>query len=389
MLSAVKERNISITVLLRHTLSVGALYMDIEDTSDFCSFVFFYTQKSITKGDKFMAHYFATVLPGLEIVLENEIQEKIADVKLQSLERGKVYFTSNLPLEALMVLRTADNLYKLIHRFQVGPHKVHLADIENEINQCDHLDQSGMMSYKVNASRMGKHTYSRFDAAEAASRGITRRNSRLQPRMDGTHEVEFRLDIHHDDVVFSLKLTDAKFRYRTEVRKFSHAALRPTVAHALVRLSHPEVTDVFVDPFCGSGTILAERLAYPYFQIEGGDLSKEAVKVSFENIGSHERVKIHHWDARQLSIDSGYIDKIVTNLPFGRQTAADQNLSELYGDVFKEMIRVLKKNGSALCLTDADNALVTAAERVQWSYSKLMTLSLKGLHPSLYLLNKQ
>lgn len=340
-----------------------------------------------------MAHFFATVLPGLEDVLKNEIQLKIADAKLQSLERGKVYFTSKLPIEALTVLRSADNLYKLIHRFQVGPHKIHLSNMEQEIYRCDlssaYLNRSGPISFKVNASRVGKHTYSRFDAADAAARGIARRDSRYRHEMDGTHEVEFRLDIHHDDAVFALRLTDASFRYRKEGRMFAHAALRPTVAHALVLLSNPEETDVFMDPCCGSGTILSERLVYPYVQIEGGDLSKEAVEAAVENIGGHRRVKVHRWDARQLPVDSGSIHKIVTNLPFGRQIAADEHIPGLYCDIFKEMRRVLSKNGRVLCLTDADAALQLAAERVQFYCSKETTLRLKGLHPTLYSLQKQ
>ncbi|MFC5649897.1 methyltransferase domain-containing protein [Paenibacillus solisilvae] len=339
-----------------------------------------------------MAHYFATVLPGLEFVLKNEIQVKIADATIQSLERGKVYFKSKLPAEALMILRTADNLFKLIHRFKVGPHKIHLAAIKQEISQFDlswaYWKRSGIISYKVNASRIGKHTYSRFEAAEAAAQGIAKGNSRCQASA-GMHEMEFRLDINEVDAVFALRLTDASFRYRKEERRFTQAALRPTVAHALVWLSNPEETDIFVDPCCGSGSILSERITYPYFQIEGGDLSIEAVEASTENTGNHNQVRIHRWDARQLPLDAGYIDKMVTNLPFGRQIAADENLPGLYYDIFKEMKRVLNKNGNILCLTDADAALQIAAERVQVTYSKEMTISLKGLHPTLYALKKQ
>jgi hypothetical protein len=63
-----------------------------------------------TKEKQEVAHLFATVLPGLEYVLENEIRVKITDAKIEHLERGKVFFASDLPADALMVLRTADNL---------------------------------------------------------------------------------------------------------------------------------------------------------------------------------------------------------------------------------------------------------------------------------------
>jgi len=358
---------------------------------DCCSFAFFYTQIRKYEGEIEVAHFFATVLPGLEYVLENEIRYKIADAKRVTLERGKVFFTSSLPVGALMVLRTADNLYRLIHRFRVGPHKIHLAGIEQEISRLElswlYGNRSGPVSFKVNASRMGKHTYSRFEAAEAAARGI--REARYRHDKAGTHEVEFRLDICHEEAVFALRLTDASFRYRKEARSFTRAALRPTIAHALVWLSKPEAMDVFVDPCCGSGTIVSERLAYPYFQIKGGDLSEEAVASAVENVGFHDRVEIRRWDARRLPIDAGYADKIVTNLPFGQQISTDEDIATLYQAVFKEMKRVLKKNGFALCLTDANAALQTAAEQIGFSWCKETTLSLKGLHPSIYLLKKQ
>ncbi|TNJ67772.1 methyltransferase domain-containing protein [Paenibacillus hemerocallicola] len=340
-----------------------------------------------------MAHLFATVLPGLEYVLENEIRVKITDAKIENIERGKVFFTSDLPADALMVLRTADNLYESIHRFRVGPHKIHLIGIEKEISQldlsCSSRNRSEPVSFNVNASRKGKHTYSRFEAAEAAARGIAKRNAFCRHEIAGTHDIEFRLDIDHEEAMFALRLTDAAFRYRKNARSFTNAALRPTIAHALVWLSSPEPTDVFVDPCCGSGTIVSERIAYAYSRICGGDLSKEAVAASLENVGIRDHVKIRHWDARRLPIEAGTVNKMVTNLPFGRQISSDELIPSLYQAVFKEMRRVLDKNGFVLCMTDADAALQTAARQVDFSCRKEAALSLKGLHPAIYRLEKQ
>lgn len=129
-----------------------------------------------------MTHYFATVLPGLEPMLENEIRVKLENVGNISIERGKVFFHSSLPAASLTVLRTADNLFKLIHRFMVGPHKQHLTGIDYELSRLDLSSvltkNRGRVRFKVNASSMGKHAYSRFDAADAAAKGITRYDSR-------------------------------------------------------------------------------------------------------------------------------------------------------------------------------------------------------------------
>ncbi|OZB96689.1 methyltransferase domain-containing protein [Paenibacillus sp. XY044] len=339
-----------------------------------------------------MPRYFFTVLPGLEEILADEMQAKISGVRIRNKVRGKVYFDSDLPEEHFQVLRTADNLYRFIHRFPVGPHKLHLHDIENEISRLDLSmilsASSGTISFKVNASRTGNHTYSRFDAAEAAELGIVRRNRLYRQDHSGGHQLEFRLDLVQEEAVFAVRLTDSAFRYRGKTREFTPAALRPTVAHALVWASRPETDDIFVDPCCGSGTVLSERCAYSHARIHGGDLSEEAVKAARANVGHPSCVHIKPWDAQRLPLDSGYAGKIVTNLPFGRQISSIACIPGLYEGVLREMKRVLKPGGLVVCLTDAGAPLQAAAEKAQLRLTTLAALRLKGLHPSIFLLEK-
>ena len=77
--------------------------------------------------------YLATVLAGLESVLQNEIEVKIADANAFETQRGKVFFRSADSPEQLLTLRSADNLYVLIDRFSVGPHRVHLRHLEDTV----------------------------------------------------------------------------------------------------------------------------------------------------------------------------------------------------------------------------------------------------------------
>ena len=65
----------------------------------------------------------------------------------------------------------------------------------------------------VNASRSGRHTFSRFDAAAAALEGLTLGRGYV-PGTKDAHDLHFRLDILGQDALFSLKLTDAAFRFR-------------------------------------------------------------------------------------------------------------------------------------------------------------------------------
>lgn len=353
-----------------------------------------------------MPLYRVTVLPGLEPVLIDEARVKLPLARIRMEGRGKVAIglESAADEHLLYQLRTADNLYRHLHRFSVGPHRSHLPDMERELARL-HLslpglllpgraagkEEAGSLSCKVNASRAGKHSYSRFEAAEAAERGLVRGDRRLRIAGEDRHELEFRLDIRDETAELSLRLTDASFRYRggIDARAIAPAALRPSVAHGLVWLSQPKRSDRWLEPCCGSGTLVFERAFYPYKRIEAGDSSSEAVRAAAIWTSGLARVRVREWDARHLPLDAGGIDKVAANLPFGRQVSAGADIPALYRDMLREFARVLAADGSAVCMTDACDPLERAADRNGLRCERLTTLSLKGLHPSVFRLTKR
>ncbi|MBT2217485.1 EmtA family 23S rRNA (guanine(2470)) methyltransferase [Virgibacillus dakarensis] len=335
-----------------------------------------------------MTLYFASVLPGLEYVLSNEINNKVSDSEIIQINRGKVFFTTAESFTCLSSLRSADNLFQVIDQFQIGPHKKHLSKISERISQLDldFIDHKDL--FWVNASRKGKQTYSRFEVAKKAMEGINKRYPDWNTGTSQNHQIEFRLDIEHHHVIFSHRLTEGTFRFRNQTRRFSRASLLPTVAHAMVWLSDPKSTDIFVDPCCGSGTILSERATYPVNQIVGGDISDVVTKIAKSNLDD-SKVQVNVWDARKLPFSTSYVDKIVTNLPFGRQISPDEDLELFNHHIMNEVCRVLKPNGRAVILSESVNQLVWEAKRLDLFCLESYSLSLKGLNPTLFVFEKQ
>jgi tRNA G10 N-methylase Trm11 len=90
------------------------------------------------------------------------------------------------------------------------------------------------------------------------------------------------------------------------------------------------------------------------------------------------------WDARRLPLARGAIDKVVTNLPFGRQILDQSQITALYVDFFAEARRVLAPDGLIVALTDQEQALLRAVERARMAARPLAAVSLKGLHPQIW-----
>lgn len=337
----------------------------------------------------------ATVLPGLESVAIDEITTKLPKASIVGVYRGRILFNTQPPFDHTTQLRSVDNIYMLIERFKVGPHKADLAQLCSTVAKIDLLPFAKWVSssldsptFVVNASKKGKMTYSRFDAADAAAEGILRRHPRWVKGQLDEHQLEFRLDIDQQDALFSLRMTAADFRFRGKQRLFTKAALRPTVAHALVWCSTPEPTDSFLDPFCGSGTLVCERMHYPAARICGSDISEEAISAARENVPlpHHTQAAFQRWDARNLPVDAKSITKIVTNLPFGRQILPHDDLSGLYADVLQEFKRILADDGAVYAITDQTDTLARAIATTGFQHEALATLSLKGTLPQLFCL---
>jgi 23S rRNA G2445 N2-methylase RlmL len=331
-----------------------------------------------------VAAYLLTVLPGLEGVAQSEAEAKLGGARVREAARGRIVLDASQAPETLLTLRTIDNVFALLGACRAGPHRADLTALaDGAVALLDEQDAQRPGTLWVNASRRGKHSYSRFDAAAAVSDAILRRRPRWRLGTPAEHTIELRLDVEDQRARLGRRVSPPTLRWRGRTRAFSTAALRPPVAHALVWLTDPHSRDVFLDPFCGSGTIVLERAAYDAQRIVGSDISADAISASRANArdAANARLELHEWDARHLPLEPGSVGAVATNLPFGRQVLDAAALPALYHEWAREMQRVLAPGGVVIALTERPEVVHAAVERTRLRAERVLTLSLKGLRP--------
>src|SRR5205085_10680436 len=127
------------------------------------------------------------------------------------------------------------------------------------------------------ARKSGTHTYLRVDAQRAVEGALCTRLPGLRLVADHA-EVEFWLSVVAREALVGIRLSTGRMRGHAHPFQSFLASLKPTVARAMVRLSHPRATDAVLDPLCGAGTLLIERaLAVEYSALYGGDRDPSAV----------------------------------------------------------------------------------------------------------------
>jgi 23S rRNA G2445 N2-methylase RlmL len=199
----------------------------------------------------------------------------------------------------------------------------------------------------------GQHQYRRKDVEQAVLRGLERRFGDAWKHVEEEADLEVWVNLLGTRLLCGLRLSDRTMRHREYQSVHLPASLRPSVAAAMVLLTEPNENDTFLDPMCGSGTLLAERiLSGAYRRVLGGDVDGRAVGAARQNLkGLGARWQVSRWDARKLPLASASVDAVATNPPFGKQIGSPQELGQLYPAFIVEMARVLKPGGRAVILT--------------------------------------
>ena len=158
--------------------------------------------------------------------------------------------------------------------------------------------------------------------------------------------------------LFTLK--DGRFSYRKESYA---AAMAPVQAALLMELARPWFVEgaQVLDPFCGVGTLLVERVkAGSADPLYGLDINEEAVlkaRVNAEAAG----ITIHYINRDVRDFRHEYLfDEIISDLPLTGRSRNLLELKELYQAFFARVPELLKKGGRLFLYTSEENAFHSA-----------------------------
>jgi 23S rRNA G2445 N2-methylase RlmL len=208
---------------------------------------------------------------------------------------------------------------------------------------------------------VGKHRYMRRDVGRAVADAVRDGWPGRWQLVEDDADIEIWATLIEDELTCAVRLSDAEMRQRGKIKHLP-ASLRPALAAAMVQLTYPAASDVFLDPMAGAGTLLVERAAAgPFAEIHGGDINGDALAAMQTNLrGTRGQISLTRWDARKLPLEDGEVDKVAVNLPFGKQIADESLIPGLYREVLAEIARVMRPGGRLVVLAASTGTLETA-----------------------------
>lgn len=314
-----------------------------------------------------MTSLFALTTRGLENVSAEEMAH-IPGLDVTTIGYRRISASYSGEMTSLLKLRTVDDVFVEVEQWAGIEHtRDILALIQGQSEQLDLQAAlticasvrsiAPMPTFSVSASFVGKRNYSGDEIKAAVSSGVTGRYGWTYSEDDREANLNIRLFIDHETAYVGVRLGNQPLHERPYKLVERPASLKPPVAAAMVRLSGVEKGARVLDPCCGAGTLLVEA-AQIGAAVQGSDLDIEAVKAARTNAksaGAH--IRIEQWDARHVRMPDHSIDRIITNLPWGRQVAVDESLAAFYAEVCLEMERIISPEGRIVILTSAPELL--------------------------------
>ncbi len=278
----------------------------------------------------------------------------------------RVAATCAASLPPLLELRTVDDVFLDVDTWSgidrprstlaaLGASSARL-DLREAAAMCSEVRAVGSPpTFSVTANFVGRRNYSMEEIKQACAEGIAAGHDWPYTHDDAAADLNVRVFVEHDTAFVGVRLGKRPLHRRAYKQRHLPGSLKPPVAAALLFLvgAGPELR--VLDPCCGAGTIpieaaLSGAVAY------GGDGDPAAVAAARTNAqAAGVAAQILSWDAQVLPIADAAIDRIVSNLPWGRAVNIDAALASFYRHVCTEMRRVLAPGGRIALLTSVPN----------------------------------
>jgi len=323
--------------------------------------------------------YFAQVQRGLEEYAREELEELGGeDCKTSFLG---VYFNADketlykINYSARTIIRVLAPLFTFTaHSEEILYKRVYDFNWDKIIS----LKDTFLISSSVTKSKIKHSQYAALKIKDAIADYFFKKYNKRPSVSKENPDIIINLNINNNKVIISLDTTGFPMYKRGYRDKTVPAPLSETLAATLLRISGWNGETKLIDPFCGSGTILAEALMLfsnipsAYFRkkfgffnlpdfdkviwnkvkrdfkikklkedlIIGSDISKNAVIASRKNMDIFDdgkKVIIKKRDFRNLDGFENSI--IITNLPYGKRIGNSKDVEIIYkefGDFLKK-----------------------------------------------------
>ncbi len=352
-----------------------------------------------------MPTYFVRFTTGLV----SFVKEELAEIGVQNFiqeDQRTLLFTYYENVSNLLNLKSVDDVFVFCGNFHNVKHTRDALPLIREQASSLELKKSSKYcydvrgikpnpSFKITVTLLGKRNYNRFEVEEYIRQGLVEKIDwqfvKNEPGM-ATPDFDLRILMEGEHVLVGIRLGENPLHRRGWKQHNMHGSLKPPVAWAMAKAAGIETTDHMLDPMCGVGTtLIAAAMAFSPASIAGVDRNPEALSCAKKN-AALAKVTINFQEGNTLEkqiFPAQSFDKILCNLPWGKQIKIKGTIEAMYQDALQEFFRLLNPDGNIVVLTDQIEALENAVRKIKHgNITHRYPLRLFGSGPVIFVIKK-
>jgi len=323
-----------------------------------------------------MAAYFSTFISGFQDAVNGLIKDMVKDAVILMLLDGLIIYETKTSLEAIKAIKIFNNTFLLIDKYKLsGPNPIEFAIKQflkmNKQNDkiMSVLRNLKAKTFRIVTSKENKLTSINGNLKKIAETKICKDYMLQCDRSEP--DIEFWVVERREGIVLTgLRIT----KQRSSDMVLLRGELRPELSNLLCWMSEPSANDVFLDPFCGYGSIPMERSSLmSYKEIIASDIDSKKLLVINNKIGDTQvksNFRIMNIDFFKKGIfEANSIDKIVTDPPWGDFEELRVSPYDFYCRFITTSLFCLKQNGILVFLTsrkeDVEAVLIESANNLK------------------------
>ena len=308
----------------------------------------------------------ARSIRGLEWVAAAEVKGRLR-ARITAISHREVHFHLSCLDPQLAALRTVDDVFLTcgvvegldhtrasLHRFSEYIQELDIVTTFSSLRRfrtIRHPDR-----FDVVASFLGRRNYSRFEVEEAVGCVIHERLGMVKqsPSQRSGADIAWRIHLQDHQAYVGLRLMPVPLHRRSYRSSPYKGSLYPPVAAAMALLGglYPDL--VFLDPFCGSGTIGIEAFCLEdSLRILVSDIDPSAVSLVCSATGQ-TGIQLHPWiaDAGRLPLAYRTVDRVASNIPWERHVERKGSLRFDPSLFWQEIHRVMHSESRFVVLSE-------------------------------------
>jgi tRNA G10 N-methylase Trm11 len=338
-----------------------------------------------------MAVYVSSFVSGLQEPVKDLILKSIRGTKIIQLFDGLVVYESSVDINRVRQLGFFNNSFVLLKEFDKK------MSFEEMIKLAG--DSSGEFLELLKKSLGKKDNYFRIvcsDENEFVS--VDKRQLSVLEKII-SQGASIRVDIYSPDIEFwFLRRSEGKSFFLLRLTKnvsnksLHKGELRPELSFIMNSLSEPNSQDVFLDCFCGYGSVPYSRAKnFPFKAVICSDIDSKCVEFTqnkLKDIKSGGKIVVKKADFFEHAENENSVDKIVTDPPWGEFTKIE-DIEEFYFRVLGEFYRVLRKKGIVVFVSSRKDEVENTIKRFgNFKLDKKYDILVNGKKAGIYRLLK-